>query len=194
MDNEKRLFIAMELNSVHRVSLKESQRRIAKDLEKGHLVPEENFHMTLAFLGEQSADAMHRVLDAMVEVAVKTPIFLTYMAELGEFSFPKGDTYFMGIRSTSELLQLKETLKNALGKRGFPVDEERPFHPHITLVKKGKLLPQSEGLTALNEKVHMPKLPILVDKLILFESIQDGEGTRYEPLHVEPLVAKRQEI
>lgn len=193
METEKRVFIAMELNSVHRENLKESQRRLAKDLEKGHIVPEENFHMTLAFLGEQNADAMHRILDAMLEVAVKTPIFLTYMGELGEFTFPKGDTYFMGIRSTKELLLLEESLKDALGRRGFPI-EERPFHPHITLVKKGKLLPQSEGLSAMNEKIHMPKLPILVDKLILFESVINGEGTRYESLHVEPLVAKRQEV
>ena len=183
----------MELNSVHRENLKETQRRLVKDLEKGHIVPEENFHMTLAFLGEQSAAAMHRILDAMVEVAVRTPIFLTYMGNLGEFSFPKGDTYFMGIRGTKELLLLEESLKEALGKRGFPI-EERPFHPHITLVKKGRLLPQAEGLSAMNDSIHMPKLPILVDKLILFESIQDGEGTRYEPLHVEPLVAKRQEV
>ena len=193
MAAEKRVFIAMELNSVHRENLKESQRRLAKDLEKGYIVPEENFHMTLAFLGEQSAEAMHRILDAMLEVALQTPIFLTYMGNLGEFTFPKGTTYFMGIRSTKELLSLEESLKDALGRRGFPI-EERPFHPHITLVKKGKLLPQSEGLEAMNEKIHMPKLPILVDKLILFESIQDGEGTRYEPLHVEPLVAKRQEV
>ena len=193
MADEKRVFIAMELNSVHRENLKESQRRLAKDLEKGYIVPEENFHMTLAFLGEQSAEAMHRILDAMLEVAVQTPIFLTYMGNLGEFTFPKGATYFMGIRSTKELLSLEESLKDALGRRGFPI-EERPFHPHITLVKKGKLLPQSEGLEAMNEKIHMPKLPILVDKLILFESIQDGEDTRYESLHVEPLVAKRQEV
>ena len=193
MADEKRVFIAMELNSVHRENLKESQRRLAKDLEKGYIVPEENFHMTLAFLGEQSAEAMHRILDAMLEVAVQTPIFLTYMGNLGEFTFPKGATYFMGIRRTKELLSLEESLQDALGRRGFPI-EERPFHPHTTLVKKGKLLPQSEGLEAMNEKIHMPKLPILVDKLILFESIQDGEGTRYESLHVEPLVAKRQEV
>lgn len=192
MAADQRLFIAMELNSVQRETLKETQRRLAKDLEKGHLVPEENFHMTLAFLGEQGKEDLKKILEAMVEVALDTPIFLTYMGELGEFSFPKGDTYFMGIRGTKELLLLEESLKEALGKRGFPI-EERPFHPHITLVKKGKLLPQAEGLKAMKEKLHLPKLPILVDKLILFESIQDGEGTRYEPLHTEPLIAKQKD-
>lgn len=192
MGTEKRLFIAMELNSVHRETLKETQRKLGKDLQKGHLIPAENFHMTLAFLGEQPQAKMPEILDAMVEVAGSTSIFLTYMDDLGEFQFSNGSTYFMGIRGTPELLQLEDRLKDALGRRGFPI-EERPFHPHITLVKKGTLFPESGTMQEVNKRSHLPKLPILVDRLILFESIQDGEGTRYEPLHVEPLAARRQE-
>lgn len=192
MKENKRLFIAMDLNSVHGENLVETQRRLKKELDKGSLVPQENFHMTLAFLGEQDEEGQKSIEEAMDEVAHKTTIFLTYMGSLGYFSFDKGDTLYMGIKENEGLMDLETSLQEALRHRGFPI-EERPFRPHITLVKKAKLLPKISSLEELARSIHLPKLPILVDKLILFESHLHEEGARYERLYEVPLLAKRLE-
>jgi len=190
MKENKRLFIAMDLNSVHGENLLETQRRLKKELDQGFLVPRENFHMTLAFLGEQDEAGQKSIEEAMDQVAHKTAIFLTYMGSLGYFSFDQGDTLYMGIKENEGLMDLVTSLKEALSHRGFPI-EERPFKPHITLVKKAKLLPKVHSVEALASSTHLPKLPILVDKLILFESHLSKEGARYEKCYEVPLLAKR---
>lgn len=190
MKENKRLFIAMDLNSVHGENLLETQRRLKKELDQGFLVPRENFHMTLAFLGEQDEAGQKSIEEAMDQVAHKTAIFLTYMSSLGYFSFDQGNTLYMGIKENEGLMDLVTSLKEALSHQGFPI-EERPFKPHITLVKKAKLLPKVPSVEALASSTHLPKLPILVDKLILFESHLSKEGARYEKCYEVPLLAKR---
>lgn len=122
-----RLFIAVRLSPEMKSALTKAQRAMYDRGARGNFTPEENLHLTLAFIGEYpSADA---VMDALSGVTF-TPFELA-LDGVGRF----GDLWWAGLRESAALTAVVRRVRRALAESGIPFDRKR-FAPHITLLRK----------------------------------------------------------
>ena len=122
-----RLFIAINLSPEMKNELTTAQRAMYHRGVRGNFTPEENLHLTLAFIGEYpSADA---VMDALSSVTF-TPFDLA-LDGVGRF----GELWWAGLRESAALIAVVRRVRRALAESGIPFDRKR-FTPHITLIRK----------------------------------------------------------
>ena len=124
-----RLFAAILLSDSMKRALLSLQRKMADRGCRGRFTPEENLHLTLAFIGEYP-DA-EDVLDVLGGVDF-APFPLT-LRGLGCF----GDLWWAGMEDSDALEGLVRKIRHALAEAGIPWDRKR-FRPHITLVRKAE--------------------------------------------------------
>ena len=122
-----RLFIAINLSDEMKDSLIRMQNALYDRGARGNYTPEENLHLTLAFIGEYP-DAQP-VLDALSAVAFRP--FELSLEGMGRF----GDLWWAGMRDSVPLTAVVRRLRRALAENGIPFDKKR-FSPHITLIRK----------------------------------------------------------
>lgn len=93
----------------------------------GNFSRPENFHLTLAFIGEtRDAAGAKAALDSL-----SSPPFSAAVAGSGRF----GDTWWAGLEPSPELDALARETQEALRSRGFAI-ERRSFLPHVTLARE----------------------------------------------------------
>ena len=127
-----RLFIAIKLSEEMKAALTDAQRAMFDRGVRGNYSPEENLHLTLAFIGE--VPDPQPVLDALGTVRF-TPFTLT-LDGVGCF----GDLWWAGLKDSAALESTARRVRRALAEHAIPFDRKR-FSPHITLIRKaaGKL-------------------------------------------------------
>lgn len=127
-----RLFLAVCLSDEMKNALLDVQNALYDRGVRGNFTPEENMHLTLAFIGDYPEAAP--VLEALSEVAF-SPFELT-LGGLGCF----GDLWWAGLKGSAALEALARRVRRSLAERGIPFDRKR-FSPHITLIRRasGKL-------------------------------------------------------
>ena len=127
-----RLFIAIQLSEKMKDALIEAQNSYYDHGVRGNYTPEENLHLTLAFIGEYPA--AEPVLEALSELNFK-PFEIT-LEGLGCFD----ELRWAGVRECVPLEILAKKVRRSLAEHGIPFDRKR-FSPHITLIRKlsGKL-------------------------------------------------------
>ncbi len=127
-----RLFIAVNLSEDMKDALLCAQNELYDRGVRGNFTPEENMHLTLAFIGEYPNAAP--VLDALAGVSF-TPFELA-LEGMGCF----GDLWWAGLKESAALSAVVRRVRRALAEHGIPFDRKR-FSPHITLLRlaSGKL-------------------------------------------------------
>lgn len=191
MEDSKRLFIGIELNQLHKENLSETNKRLKMYLKSGDDTKKENFHITLKFLGETKVNRIPVIEEVMENVAGKVQLFLASMGEVDEFRKGNRSTLWMGIKGQEELQAIHGYIEEELEKLFYKKDPGT-YVPHITLVRNAELNDGVEDLEALRMKLKLPKLPILMDKLVLFESLRQEDGMKYVNIYEVPLLLKRQ--
>ena len=122
-----RLFIAINLSDEIKKSLISAQNTMYDRGIRGNFTPQENMHLTLAFIGEYpDADL---VLDALSTVSF-TPFDIT-LEGIGCF----GDLWWAGLKESVPLMSVVRRIRRALSESEIPFDRKR-FSPHITLIRK----------------------------------------------------------
>ena len=124
-----RLFIAIQLNDEMREALTALQGDLQFIGMRGRYVPEENLHLTLAFIGEYSEP--QAVLDVLSSVRFEP--FDISLDGAGSF----GDIWWAGIKASDQMSSLVRQLRHALSESGIPFDKKR-FKPHVTLVRSAR--------------------------------------------------------
>ncbi len=122
-----RLFIAILLSNEMKTSLIEAQNVMYERGLRGNYSPEENLHLTLAFIGD--LPRAEPVLDALSTVSFR-PFALT-LEGIGRF----GDLWWAGLQDSAALNAVARRVRRALAENCIPFDRKR-FSPHITLVRK----------------------------------------------------------
>ena len=98
----------------------------------GRAVPGANIHLTLAFLGDVP-EARVPEIEAIAR-SVTAPTFQVSLDELG--SFRKAKVAWIGCSTVPAVLAcLERDLTQGLRAAGFALDD-RPYAPHVTLVRK----------------------------------------------------------
>ena len=160
-----RLFIAIPFTKKLENELLRFQKELQGNGFSGRFVPPENFHLTLAFIGEFHDPDL--VLDAIESVAFKS--FDIRLSGVGHFQ----DLYWAGIEENPMLVSYVKNLRRELAKRGIPYDRKK-FLPHITLIRHAAF----RDKTAL--AVSRPPRGIMqVDKIVLMRSDRGKHGMIY---------------
>lgn len=175
-----RLFIAIELPD----DLKKAMGGLQMDISGVRWVPEEQIHLTLAFIGEVEDSAVELL---NIELArIRLPDFELCFSGTGCFpNRHRPRVLWIGVEPHPHLQALAAGVRRALIACGIP-QEERPFSAHITL---GRLkTPPSRESDAFLDQLQKRRLATLpVREFILFQSRLTQLGALHIPLRSFPL-------
>ena len=180
----KRLFLA--INIPKDIKLKIAQKRdLLESLIPGlRFVGEENWHLTIVFLGEQADEAFLPIVKSMRDLV---PKFVCPEINLCDISYGplKGTPrmiWLNGNENTSKTLSdFKIKLEDELIKNGVRFKlENREFLAHLTLAKFSE--PMRNKLSELGKEYTDLNWFFEAESLDLMESRQSGKGTEYEVL------------
>ena len=178
-----RSFIAIELEPVVKEHLAQVQKKSQQYCRRGTYTPEENFHITLHFLGEIEPHDVEYITEAMFEVGKRTRGFTLELGDLG--FFPRGDSGVMwvGVKKNPALERLFFALEKSLGRQGFPRDKTG-LTPHITL---GREVEPQRNFADVQRGASTEKMELVVSKITLMESQRRGFKLMYKPIYTQPL-------
>lgn len=177
-----RSFVALTVPSTISNALGDITATLAYQ-DKSHAVrwvDQENFHITLAFLGDQAEDQLEQLAEELDQRLPEAGIPIS----LRNFSpFPESRPKLIAamVEKSEELTQLHQQVQSALLSANIKVDKKR-FIPHITL---GRLRHSKNHFAG---KIPMSvDLSAVVDEVAIFESILTPQGAEYEALFRFPL-------
>ena len=183
-----RLFVAINLPA-------EARREVAQAIEplraaapelawvREHLV-----HLTLKFLGEQPAEMVSRLQEALSDVAAHHRELIMDLHGIGAFpNFRRARVVWLGIEPEGRLELLHHDLEVACEQLGFEV-EGRPFRPHLTLarVKHALAEPAARALAKAAKAVDFQS-EVVVRAIDLMQSELSSAGSTYATLVSAPL-------
>ena len=137
---------------------------------RGRRIPQENLHITLAFLG--SVDVEHQVCLERAASTIQTPAFTLTLDQAG--FWPRKGILWAGGTAPEGLLALVRELNQRLIACDFE-PETRPFQVHLTLARDVR------GVRLRSDQVVGP-LAWSVRQFSLVASQTLPEGARYEIL------------
>jgi 2'-5' RNA ligase len=175
----ERLFIGVPLTADARNAVEKS---LPRELP-GKLVPPENWHFTLRFLGSTAADARDHIVERL-QAARCGASFEIRFSELGAFPRPnRARILWVGVDEGSDrMIQLAAIAEAAARGAGFPA-ETKSFTPHLTL---SRIDPPASVATLLAGKPRFGAR-MTVDSVVLYRSRLGGGPARYEEVVRIPL-------
>lgn len=182
-----RTFIAIELSPDVREYLSEIQTETQKHCRRGNYTPQDNFHITLHFLGEINPSDVEYVKEAMFEAAQRNKVFDVKLGQLGFFGRGERGILWAGLEKNDSLQRLFFGLQKSLERQGF-AREKKGLSPHITLGREVE--PQRSFLDVQKTVVMDPK-SFKVEKITLMESVRKGPRLVYKPLYRQLLKGYR---
>ena len=125
----KRIFLALRLDDSSRLMIS----GLAQQVPGARLVPSEQLHLTVRFIGEVEGSLYRDVRERLHELSA-SPVPLQ-IEGVGHFP-PRGKprVLWAGVRSSSELLLLRNKVNWILRQCGIE-PEPRKYHPHVTLAR-----------------------------------------------------------
>jgi 2'-5' RNA ligase len=168
----ERLFIGVPLTNDARRTV---ERSLPESLP-GKLVPPDNWHFTLRFLGSTTDDARDQIVERLQRARCGAPFEIRF-SELGAFPRPnRARILWLGVDEGSDrMIQLAAIAEAAARGAGFPA-ETKSFTPHLTL---SRIDPPTSVTTLLGSKPRFgARMP--VDSVILYRSRLGAGPARYE--------------
>lgn len=177
-----RLFIAIgaeEINFDPKIVLKKLKVNLNKKELDYRWVPQENYHITINFLGEVEAEKVQELKKLLEEVSHHHAYFHLKLHGLGVFpSVKEGRVVWMDVQNSLALRALQEDCETRLLELGYKF-EEKSYIPHLTIARLRSPRNLSDVISPL-EKQKFGELA--VKSLVLYESKLQGSFPVYEPL------------
>nr|WP_255553720.1 RNA 2',3'-cyclic phosphodiesterase [Maritimibacter sp. DP1N21-5] len=156
--------------------------RLQAGLDVGRRVPEENLHLTLAFLGEVSEPLVNDVAEAMMSLsAPAVDLTLTGLDVMGG---AEPSLVCATAEAVPALVTLQEKVMRMVRVAGVDL-ERRRFRPHVTLARFSRALNTKDDkalrdFLKLNGRYRSETH--LATRVTLYESHLTKEGSIYDPL------------
>jgi len=167
-----RLFIALDLSDGDKKTL--NDWRLAKLNLPFNIIPWQNFHITLAFIGNIDETNL-----AKLKTLIETPINQFIQSGALELCFDHCATfkkpkiyYLANSMIPKRLLTLANELKQQALSLGIYQDE-RPYLPHISLFRKVTFQPKKPVISSIK---------IEISSLSLYQSQSTEHGVFYKPI------------
>jgi len=147
----------------------------------GRILPEENLHLTLAFLGETDPTRLGELESATLRLSER-PSFEVEWGGLEAFPrFRNARVLVLGVRRGARELDLLVRELNQVLPEDLRPEPGRPFRPHLTLARF-KAPPPVRELERLREDLSPYSWRSRMGGMELFRSHLDPAGARYESL------------
>ncbi len=177
-----RLFIGLPLPQGAREAAF-SRAAALQALLPGRYGPKENYHITLAFLGEVPSERVAAAEDVARRCAARFPAPHVTLGAPDHFAREgREDRAVLILRAQSDppLRPLHDALVEALRAAALPAQAE-PFAPHVTLAR------HADAHSLSKADVRPLGVAFTASRLCLYESARDAEGAlRYTPLAFWP--------
>jgi 2'-5' RNA ligase len=169
-----RLFVALDLPW----ETKEELSDLSCNLPGARWVPEDNFHLTLRFIGEANRLQAEEIDHAMS--ALRGRGFFFSLSGLGWFEKNgRVNTLYAGVERNDDLCRLQAKVETALHRVGLAPDKRR-FTPHVTLARMD--MPPSPALAQFVRAHNLYRsAPIRADNVTLFSSFLGKDQPTYTP-------------
>lgn len=137
-------------------------------------VSEDNYHVTLLFLGDQT---MRWLEDFANELDTSLELHAPELKATEIIPFPQGSPKLLAalLEPNNALLRMHKQVKYAAARLGF-VPEKKRFRPHVTLARK---FPYSGQMTI---PALGPEMSDHAMNLTIFESRLSTSGAEYYPI------------
>lgn len=143
-------------------------------------VDQANYHITLAFLGEQSMRDLETLADALDE-SIQQMCFETGVKQLSPFPQGKPKLIAAILESNEHLQTLHQQVSSAVNSSHLVLDKRR-FNPHVTLGRYRHSRNSFSGAIPMVVDCQFD-----VDDVVLYESKLTPSGAEYEPIFRFPL-------
>ncbi|CAH1570876.1 RNA 2',3'-cyclic phosphodiesterase [Vibrio jasicida] len=127
-----RLFFALTFDQRSKSLLKQIQDRLQQQGIAGRYTCEDNFHITLAFIGESTEEETQRLIGIFHQLRSRCEQIT--VDHLGSFRQSGRQLAWLGIKDNLAVTTLQNELIEAIELHGF-VTESRDYVPHITLAR-----------------------------------------------------------
>lgn len=179
-----RLFVALTLPEHIRTQL----RYLCGGLPGARWVAEENFHITLRFLGELDGRDMDDVDAALT--GIRAPRFSIRLKGVDAFSSgPKVKAVYAGVEKSPALQHLRDKVESAVVRAGLDPERQK-YTPHVTLTRP-KDPPINKLKAYLVEHSLFRSASFEVTHFTLFSSFLGGETAIYSAERSYALTAPR---
>jgi RNA 2',3'-cyclic 3'-phosphodiesterase len=169
-----RLFLAINLPPKIKKQISNQIARMKIEYPDFNWVGENNFHITLFFLGEIMGP--EKVIRKIKDALYDQEMFYFYSTEAGLFMNGKIVIY-LGFRREKKTEELVEKVKQA-----FQIKDTKRFVPHLTLARYR--IPSKQQYFVLKKRLRSLKIDVEfpVRKLILFQSVLGAGHPLYKKI------------
>lgn len=179
-----RLFVALEIPRPVRAGIADWGGKELSDPAL-RVVPEEDLHITLVFLGETAVERIERVAAAVLGAGAPAPL-----VELspGPVALPRArPPGLYALEASSQgAVQIQARVTTALADAGLHEPDERPFWPHLTVARVRRVRGERRKTMRVERPPGpLPKAllqPFRAVRLTLYLSSFGPGGVRYAPL------------
>ena len=154
-----RLFVAVKFSPEIEKSLTDLQDKMKENNMTGNYTNCQNFHLTLAFIGEYNSP--NKVMKALSGVE-----FEPFEISLGETIGNFGDILWVGSKRNFKLMSLAESVRTALENEHIPFDR-KPFKPHITITRNARIFSEKGNQI---KSLKIKPLKMTVETFLLMHS------------------------
>ena len=159
-----------------------SDRLQELDLD-GRFAKTQSIHLTLQFLGNVVEEQITPIEKILQETGREAMPFSLEVKRLGVFpNLKRPRVLWVGIQPVDILSDLQVKLQKRLKPLGFP-GEDRPFHPHLTLLRLKSRRNLSGLVEYLEGEGKGEQVGVFnVEEVHLYQSILKPDGARYRKL------------
>lgn len=150
-------------------------------------VDQANYHITLAFLGEQYEEDLETLAEQL-DYHLRQTEFQIALSHLSPFPETRPKLIAAMATKTSELDNLHRQVSSAIKSCDMRI-EKRKFIPHVTLGRYRHSRNAFAGNIPMNVSFDVD-----ISELILYQSILTTNGAEYEPIYRFPLDQVDQEF
>lgn len=184
----KRLFLGIPINcgNAH-LQVQSWQSDPQLNLNRLAWTKEQNWHITLVFLGAMPESAVAPLSQIIDSAFGNCPAYITSLTGLGVFPDKhKPKVLWIGLDNIQPLLPGYQKLTSLLLENNIHFDS-KPFKAHLTIARI-KSLDTPEAFIAMLENNHITPLgEVSIDRVTLYESISSPNGVMYQPLYEKNL-------